>query len=286
VRLPAPSEPDALRPNAAAALEAWGARVRAEREQVDRCREVADPADFYAPVADLFRHDPRRTEDPVLDELLAIARSGETWLDIGVGGGRYALPIALVVQEVMGLDPSVGMLDVLRAGMRDNHIHNLRPIEGRWPLPGFRAAADVALMAHVGYDIEDIGPFLDAMEESATRTCVAVMGEGAMTTVATLFWEAVHGEERIPLPALPELLALLVARGKLYELRLEERQPPAFNSVDDLLWMARRQLWVRPGSDKDAVLERLVRETASEHDGRWALDWSRSKIGIVTWGPR
>jgi SAM-dependent methyltransferase len=283
--VPAPDEPDALRPDATAALDAWSARVRAERAQVDRCREVSDPADFYAPVADRFRHDPRRTDDPVLDQLLAIARSGETWLDIGAGGGRYALPIALVAREVIAVDPSVGMLDVLRAGMGEHHIGNVRPVQGRWPLPGYRAAADVALMAHVGYDIEEIGPFLDEMEAAATRTCVAVMGEGAMTTVATLFWEPVHGERRIPLPALPEFVALLVARGKLFELRLEDRQPPTFDSVDDLLRMARRQLWVRPGSDKDAALDELVRETASEQGGQWALDWSRSRIGIVTWEP-
>lgn len=283
--LPVPREPDALRPDAATALDAWAARVRAERDQVDRCREVADPADFYAPVADRFRHDPRRTDDPVLDQLLAIARSGETWLDIGAGGGRYALPIALVAHEVICIDPSVGMLDVLRAGMGDHHIGNIRPVEGRWPLPGFRAAANVALMAHVGYDIEEIGPFLDEMEAAATRACVAVMGEGAMTTVATLFWEPVHGERRVPLPALPEMLALLIARGGLPELRLEDRQPPSFDSVDELLWMARRQLWVRPGSEKDQVLETLVRNAATERDGQWALDWSRSRIGIVSWEP-
>ncbi|MEA2621786.1 MAG: hypothetical protein QOH61_696 [Chloroflexota bacterium] len=286
MRPPVPLEPDALRPDSAAALAAWASRVRAEREQVDRCREVADPSDFYAPVADRFRHDPRRTDDPVLDQLIAICRRGETWLDIGGGGGRYALPIALVAREVVCIDPSAGMLDVLRAGKREHHIDNVQPVEGRWPLPGYDRSADVALMAHVGYDIEEIGPFLDGMDAAATRCCVAVMGEGAMTTVATLFWEPVHGERRVALPALPELLALLVARGHLYELRLEDRQPPSFASVDELLWMARRQLWLRPGSEKDQVLERLVRETARERDGQWALDWSRSRIGIVTWEPQ
>ncbi len=38
---------------------AWAARVRANREQVDRVREVPDGADFYAPVTGLFRADPR-----------------------------------------------------------------------------------------------------------------------------------------------------------------------------------------------------------------------------------
>jgi SAM-dependent methyltransferase len=244
---------------------------------------VADPADFYAPVAERFRHDPRRLDDAVLNQLLEIAEPKDTWLDIGAGGGRYALPIALAAHEVIAVDPSAAMLDVLRSAMRDAGIHNVRPIQGRWPLLGFEASADVSLMAHVGYDIEQIGPFLDAMEAASRRACVAVMGEGAMTTVATLFWEQIHAEPRIALPALPAFLALLMARGRLPEVRLEDRQPPAFDSVEDLLWMARRQLWVLPGSEKDRRLAQLVRAAATERAGLWALDWSRSRIGIVSW---
>src|SRR5687767_14116394 len=57
MHLPGPATPDALRPTAEAALAAWTARVDADHEQVERCREVADPSDFYAPVATRFRPD-------------------------------------------------------------------------------------------------------------------------------------------------------------------------------------------------------------------------------------
>jgi len=284
--LPRPAVADALRPTAAQALDAWAARVRADRDQVNRCREIDDPADFYGPVADRFRYDPRRDADPVLRALQSLARPADVWLDIGAGGGRYGMPIALLAAEVVCVDPSDGMLEVLRDGLAAHGIENVRVVHGRWPMAGFERAADVSLMAHLGYDVEEIGPFLDAMEAATRRTCVAVLAQGAMTTVATLFWKPVHGEPRVPLPALPEFLALLVARDRLPEIRLADRQPPTFDSVDDLLWMARRQLWVRPDSGKDRALAALVRETATERDGRWALDWSTPKIGVVTWEPR
>jgi SAM-dependent methyltransferase len=283
---PTPFGPDALRPTADEALAAWASRVRAEREQVDRCREIEDPADFYAPVAHRFRHDPRRTDDAVLDRLLAIVETGDVWLDIGAGAGRYALPIALHAREVIAIDPSDGMLAVLREDMAEHGIANVRPVKGRWPLPGFEMSGDVCLMAHVGYDIEGLGAFLDAMEAAARRRCVAVLAEGAMTTVATLFWQTVHGEPRIALPALPEFLTVLLARGVLPEVVLEDRVPFTFDAYDDLLVVARRQLWVRPGSAKDAELSRLVQETARERDGRWALDWTQTRIGVVTWEPK
>ena len=58
----------------AAELEAaWADRVRANREQVDRVREVPD-RDFYAPVSSLFVADPRRTGEEALDELTRRAK--------------------------------------------------------------------------------------------------------------------------------------------------------------------------------------------------------------------
>ena len=141
-------------------------------------------------------------------------------------------------------------------------------------------------MAHVGYDIGEIGPFVDGWKRSASRLCVAVLGESAMTTVATLFWERVHGEPRVRLPALPEFLALLLARGRLPEVTLVDRTPPTFASADEAFAMARRQLWLREGSAKDQVLQRLVLNTLTERDGRYAFEWTPTKIGIVSWSPR
>ena len=291
--LPRPDRPDALRPTAEVALAAWAERVCADREQVERLRELADPSDFYAPVADRFRADPRRSDDQVLAVLGAMARPNDTWLDIGAGGGRYALPMALVTRQVVCVEPSEGMRAVLAAGAEEHGIANLQVFEGRWPPPGWQdrgvvdgLQVDVSLMAHVGYDVEAIGPFLDAMESVTSRRCVAVLSEGAMTTVATLLWQPVHGEPRAPLPALPELLALLMARGRLPSVTLVGRIPPSFESREALLEMARRQLWVRPGSAKDRGLIELVDGMAVEREGRWALDWTTTRVGVVTWDPR
>jgi SAM-dependent methyltransferase len=285
--LPRPARPDALRPTAESALQAWAVRVRADREQVERCREVADPSDFYAPVADRFRQDPLRTDEPALDVLRSLARPSERWLDLGAGGGRYALPLALAVREVCAVEPSAGMLEVLREGAAAHGIPNVRVLAGRWPeSAGEAGRADISLMAHVGYDIEHVGPFLDAMEAATVRLCVAVMGEGAMTTAAALFWQPVHGEPRVALPALPELLAVLVARGRLPEVAIVPRQAPTFESLDDLLTMVRRQLWVRPGSPRDERLVALAREVAERlPDGTWRLESGSTRIGIVTWSP-
>ncbi len=275
---------DALSPDPADLLDAWRDRVQADLEQVNRCREVADPADFYAPVKDRFRMDPRRTDDETLTALVALARPEDVWLDVGAGGGRYALPMALHVRHVVAIDPSPAMLGALTEDAAANGIGNIEVIEARWPMAD-PPAGDLALMAHVGYDIGEIGPFVDQLEARASRLCVAVMGESAMQTVAALFWQQIHTEPRVRLPALPEFVVLLIARGRLPEVTLVDRAPPTFASVDEAYAMARRQLWLEEGSAKDRKLRQLVERTLTQRDGRYAFEWTPTKIGIISWSP-
>ncbi|HWP62075.1 MAG TPA: NTP transferase domain-containing protein [Candidatus Binatia bacterium] len=267
----------------------WAERVRRNREQVDRFREVPDGPDFYGPVSSLFRSDPRRTDDPVLDALLAVARPTDRWLDIGAGAGRFALPLALRVREVVALDPSPGMLAALREEMAAHGITNVRPIEARWPLDDPARLAelrsDVALIAHLGYDIEAIGPFVTAMEAAAGRLCVAVLMERQPSAVADAFWPPIHGEARVALPALADFLRLLEAMGRAFEVERFPRPPRGFDSLDQLLAFLRRQLWVAEGGEKDRRLVALVGERAVERDGRWFVDERTVATGVVSWRP-
>lgn len=280
-----PGMPDALRPTAAEALGAWAERVRSNREQAERMREGAPPRDFYAPVASAFQADPRRTDDPPLEALRGLAKPGDTWLDIGAGGGRYALPLALAVKEVVAVEPSAGMRRVLTEGLAAHRIGNVRVVPARWPMEG-PPAADVALMAHLGYDIEDIGAFLDAMETAARRLCVAVLMTPAPPYLAAPFWPPIHGEARVPLPALGEFLALLLARGRLFEVRLLEREPLTHADRDGPMAWLYQQLFVAPDTDKGRRLAALARDAITARSGRWALSWAPVPLGVVTWRPR
>jgi hypothetical protein len=271
---------DVLRPSAEEALSAWAARVRANRVQVEQVREAV-PTDFYAPIAGMFRADPRRTDEPTLSALRALVEPSDTVLDIGAGGGRYALPLALQCREVIALDPSQGMRRVLSESMAEHRIHNITVLDGRWPAT--ELSADVALVAHLGYDVEDIGPFLDAMEASARRLCVAVLLSQPPPTEADKFWPPVHGIERAALPSLPEFLTVLTARGKLFEVQLVERSAQSYSEPSAALAWLRQQLWTAPGSAKDQTLERLALERLQERAGRYALNWEPVAVGVVTW---
>jgi molybdenum cofactor cytidylyltransferase len=273
------------------AIEAdWADRVRRNREQVERLRETGEDADHYAPVTGLFLDDPRRSGDAVLDALLALARPSDTWLDVGAGAGRYAFPVALAVREVIAVDPSAAMIESLRDGVRESGIANVRVVHGRWPEAAATLAphpcADVALIANVGHDTEAIGPFVDALDAAARRACVAVMQEQPPASLAAPFFEAVHGERRIPLPALADFIDLLEARGTAPALALLDRPGRRWRSRDELLTFLRRQTWVTPGSALDAQLAQILDSTVvAGADGTLQLDEAPSRVGIVRWAP-
>jgi CTP:molybdopterin cytidylyltransferase MocA len=274
---------------------AWADRVRRNREQVDRLREAPDGADFYASVSSIFREDPDRTRDPVLDALRTHARPDDTWLDIGAGAGRYALPLARSVRKVIALDPSPSMLEGLREGIAAHGIENVDVIEGRWPETADRHEAlsrelpvDVALIAHVGYDVESIGPFLDAMEASARRECIAILMERSPASLAEAFWPPIHGEARISLPALPAFVDLLRARGREPRVDIVETSRRRWASRDELEPFVRRQTWVAPGSAKDHRIRELLDEWIVENaDGSVDLSVAEPlRVGLVAWRPR
>ena len=276
----------------AAALEdAWAARVRANRDQVDQVREVPD-RDFYAPVSSLFVADPRRTGEEALDALLVLTDPDDRWVDIGAGAGRYALPLAAHVREVIAVEPSVSMRNALRTGVEEHGIENLRIVAGAWPAAlaglGTPPVAEVALIAHVGYDIEEIGPFIDAMERSASRMCVAMLTDQSPASVADPFWPIVHGMERVPLPAMPELVELLRAKGRSTEIRRVERAPRTFDSFEGLATFLRRQLWIDEGGEKEGLFREALGKMARERDDDgWTLATPPvGAVGILTWSPR
>ena len=271
---------------------AWADRVRANRLQVERFREVPDGDDFYAPVQALFRADPTRTDDPILNELVDHLRPGETWLDVGAGAGRFALPIARALDEsggsVVALDPSGSMLESLREIAEDYDIENVRTAHVRWPPASpSNFEADVVLIAHVAYDIEEIGAFVDGLETAARRLCVAVLMERQPSSIADACWPPVHGEPRVPLPALRDLVELLEARGRRPSVTMLEREPRRFESRDALGGFLRRQLWIADGGEKERRFLEAFEALVVEEDGRFGLaDQRPLPVGIATWAPR
>jgi SAM-dependent methyltransferase len=221
-----------------------------------------------------------------LDALRALVQPDETWMDIGAGGGRYTLAIALLARQVYAVEPSAGMRTALSEAAREYGVENIETFDERWPGESSAPVADVGFISHVGYDIAEIDGFLDMMDAHASRLCVAVMLRDAPISDWAALWRAVHGEERHLLPAAGEMLTLLFARGKTPAARFLDLAPRTYGDIESLHESARRPLWVLPDSQQDARLEAAVKEMAVRVEGGFALSAKPRRLGIITWRPR
>ena len=263
--------------------EQWDHAVRANREQAERLRESPGRGDHYAPVADRFRADPDRAGDPVLDELLRRARPAETWLDLGAGAGRFALPIARRVDRMICIEPSQSMRQLLQRDLVRHRIRNVQVLNQRWPVPE-PPRADVVLASHVGYDVEPISPFLDAIDRAACREAVALLFDLAPGSLFHQLWPAVHGEAHARLPAAAHLVELLQARGATVSVEQTPSPGWTFPDREAAEGAARLRLWLDQDSPKlpalRQALDALLEETP---DGPRLPD--RMQHHIITWTP-
>lgn len=276
---------------AARLAQEWAAAVVANREQAERVREQPERGDHYAPLASAFRADPHRRDDATLNALLEIAMPGDTWLDIGAGAGRFSLPLALHVEQVVAIEPSPSMRAEFARMQVEHGIMNVDVRDQRWPSddPEISGMSDVALISHVGYDIEQMGAFLDTMERSATRECVALQFDRAPGSMFWQVWPKIHGEEQAHLPGALELIELLEARGAEVEAseleRRGDRQRFAFAAPDAAMDWARRRLWLAEDSSRVPVLREAVEELLIERDSGWSLP-DQPKQMLIRWRTR
>ncbi|MCH9017442.1 MAG: class I SAM-dependent methyltransferase, partial [Chloroflexi bacterium] len=153
------------------ATQRWTEMVRAEHAQSDSMRKEDPPADSWNNLAQNFRADPRRSDDALVDHLRRVIALGQVVLDVGAGGGRLALPLALDAQKVIAVEPSPSMCRVLRESATEFDVLNVEVVESGW-LEADVPRADVAICAHVLYVIQDIEAFVRKMEENAGMVLV------------------------------------------------------------------------------------------------------------------
>jgi SAM-dependent methyltransferase len=266
------------------AVGRWKSRVEAHDAQTERVRPPAAGDDYYDKLASGFREDPRRTDDPVVERLAEWVKPGTTVIDVGGGAGRYALPLAVRGASVTVVDPSPAMIAALREAAEDAGVSDLGVVEAGWDEADV-APADIVFCANVVYFIADIEPFVRKLAESGRQRAAILAYMKAPPSVASPLWEPVHGETRIDLPALPELLPAL------WEMNIHpnvEMFPPSarrlLTSREAAAAWARRLLWVEPGSEKEMRLEAALNDLIEETPEGFTLRGARTRPqGLVWW---
>lgn len=264
----------------------WRLMVEEEHAQSDAMRgAVPPPEDHWRPYAANFRADPRRADDPVVQSLLQFLGPNDTVMDVGAGGGRLALPLALHCRGVVAVEPSESMASVLQQQAEESGIDNVTLAQSSWEDAQVEAA-DLVLCSHVVYVVREIDAFIRKLDSHARRRVVIVVYNAPPQSQIYPLWQRVHGQERLALPSLPQLLEVL------QELSIEPHQvdslppqpPRGYDSVQQAVEQLNVRLYVAPGSPEAARLERLLPEMLVEKDGVFQMkDAEPLRPSLVWW---
>ena len=268
-------------------IECWRNRVETHHAQSIKAQgESWSSGDFWRPFASAFRSDPHRTDDPILNALIRRLDDGQTALDVGGGAGRFALPLALRCDHVTVVEPSESMVSELRVAADEAGIGNLTVVQESWEEAEVQPAG-IALCSHVVYGATDIEPFIRKLESHAKEQVLMLMFMDSPQAKLSPLWERVHGEERVDLPALPQLLEVLWELEIFPDLEMVKTATHmGFENRDDAFEQLRQRLYVKPDTEHDRRLQSAVRDLLVEtSDGFVIRDAHPGRQGLVSWRP-
>ena len=267
------------------AVDRWHSQVRRHHSQSIAAQQNFDPnQDFWEGMAQNFKDDPFRKGDPVIDRLEQEFAECRTLVDIGGGAGRLALPLSLSREAVTVVDSSKSMLAELQDSCEEAKIENVSSVFGLWE----DAVIDIhegALCSHVTYGIENIGKFLENVNQYASKRVVIIAFMKSPQAHLESLWREVHEEERVHLPGVPELMDVLWQLGIAPELNIiEHLGPHIYGSGKDAISDLRRRLYVNQGTRKDEILTRVLKSDLKPTEQGMELANSDGRIScLISW---
>lgn len=267
------------------AISDWKERIEAHNAQTMRARAGRDVPDLWSGIAENFRgHAHQEDADPVVNLVSQWLTPDSTVLDVGGGGGRYAIPFATKCRAVTVVEPSPSMIDVLQSAAKDAGLDNVSVVSDTWEDAKVENHS-VVFCANVVYGVADIEPFVRKLQDSASETVAIVVYYDAPLSTMSPLWDAVHEEKRINLPALPELLPVLWEMDIYPNVNtLPGVARPSAPTLEAAIQVARHFLYLEPGSEKDKRLEQVAREMATQTpDGGWTVRAPNVRPQAVVW---
>ena len=267
------------------AVAAWRSRVESHHAQSHMVMDAsARTDDFWADFAPAFRADPRRADDEALDILLGLAEETSTVLDVGGGAGRFALPLALKCASVTVVDPSEGMLAQLRLAIEEEGVENVSMVRSDWETADVEPR-ELVLCSHVVYGIADIARFIRKLEHHASRLVALVSFVDDPQAHVSGLWETVHGEPRITLPALPELVNVLWDL-EIYPdvVMAPSTRARTFESPETALEELTRRLFVGDNPVKEERLRAALPHSLERTSDGFVIGGAKPvRQGVITW---
>lgn len=212
-------------------------------------------------------------DGPTMTRLAEALPPGGTLLDVGSGPGAASLPLHERIGHLYAVDLSGEMLEEL-AARADKLGVPATTVEGRWPDVAAQVPeVDVAIAAHVVYNVPDLAGFLRALDaRTRGRVVLELPHRHPMSWMAPL-WRHYHGIDRPVRPIAEDCVALAAALG--YDVRVEEREAPLerFASLRELADSACHRICLDPARADEVARTALELGMWPLPRDRWVTIW-------------
>lgn len=207
-------------------------------------------------------------------------------VDVGAGTGRIALALASRAREVIAVDPSAGMLEVLRSDAEQAGLANVRTVQARWE-DATDVTGDVAVCSYVLPIVEDVVPFLVKLDRAAGRRVLLYLGAASTDLLLDPIWRHFHGQPRAPGPTYLDAVAVLATLGITAEVDVVEAPVRSrFPDLDEAVEDYRRTLCLPDTAEARAELRPLLDDWLVHRDGTRGAPVRTLPAAIVSWTPR
>jgi SAM-dependent methyltransferase len=269
----------------------WQQIVEARREYIDGlyARLGRTTANYWASRAQLFRPSVRRdtTPDFFLNRVLRDVTPDSTVLDVGAGGGRYAIPLTKHAKQVVAVEPSQHMVGALRDEVAETGIQNLEVVESTWQNADV-APADVVICSHVLYPLPDIVPFLEKLAAKTRQYCFLQLNGGQPVWEMHDLWLRFYDEPVRPQPTYIDAFNLLHQMGIYANVEIMPHSRRGLSvglTFDRAVEQFRERLVLDDSPETTVRLEAALREKLVETPDGWQTPDRNSRVAIVWWSP-
>jgi 2-polyprenyl-3-methyl-5-hydroxy-6-metoxy-1,4-benzoquinol methylase len=103
-------------------------------------------------------------------------RANPDWtaIDIGGGTGAWAVLMAQHASRVTVVEPSLGMINVMKKNLLEAGLHNVEIVHARWQDAEI-GSHDLTFCSHAMYGFSDFKMFITSIEAVTRRMCVLLM---------------------------------------------------------------------------------------------------------------
>ena len=261
----------------------WKEMVLAVDAQSQRIRSASTPADPWVERSQTYRKNPLRHGDLLVERLTSHITPEKTVLDIGAGGGRYALPVALKCKHLTAIEPSDAMADYFWLSARNANITNVEVIREPWDKAN-APQVDIVISEHTIETVPDAAAFIQKANGHAREKMIVVMDVSSPDSISARIWQEVYGEARCRLPALNNLMGVLFELGIRNEIDIiPGRISKSWDTFDDAVREFAEALFITEGSLL-ARLKEVMDSQLEKKDGRLHTPvLPPQQIAIVSW---